>query len=558
MSEVKVGDLTIKPMDMNFKDIHPAIGVVDDVGYVGVWIPCEITGPKGKTAYKDLLWLVTSKREQILANDEILRRFGWRLAYRPIRFHNRWTLEGVKAFLNGATVDPCQVFNHVFKVWEGYMEFPSASEYVYHALWDIGTYFHHLFNAFPYHYVGGIKRCGKTKDLMLHSCLAFNAFFSNNMSTSSIYRLIQNARGTLLIDETEKLSQPDRALEFRSILLAGYKKGEKVYRIEKTRREILQPEAFEVYSPKALANIQGLEDVLEDRCKITILRRGRNKQIINKEVNTSSPQWDKLRSELYTLYLTFWKEVKEIYDEVSELNEPNELVNFVKEQPYNVKDVAFLVGRELEIWKPILALALFLDKKGCVLNKFTDSPTSLTTLMLGLAIEDAKQRHAEDMTETGEAILVQVLKEVVKENGYCKVKTLKEEMAKCFDEEQKWLTTRWIGNALRRLGFKEKRRVGTGYEYKLNRDDVQELAKRMGIEAEPEENESLSTFPESIMVSVKDWCRAYRNERSEISLEDLAKFIKEELQQEPQRVIKEAFDQTILMPSPTLGKAVVV
>jgi len=60
------------------------------------------------------------------------------------------------------------------------------------------------------------------------------------------------------------------------------------------------------------------------------------------------------------------------------------------------------------------------------------------------------------------------------------------------------------------------------------------------------------------MFSIKSWCLTQRNERGEINLEDLAKFIKEELKQEPNRVIKEAFDHAILMPSPQPGKAVVV
>jgi len=63
---------------------------------------------------------------------------------------------------------------------------------------------------------------------------------------------------------------------------------------------------------------------------------------------------------------------------------------------------------------------------------------------------------------------------------------------------------------------------------------------------------------EPTLFSVKSWCRSNRNERSEILLEDLAKFVKEELKLEPQRVIEEAFKQSILMPSPSLGKAVVV
>jgi hypothetical protein len=67
------------------------------------------------------------------------------------------------------------------------------------------------------------------------------------------------------------------------------------------------------------------------------------------------------------------------------------------------------------------------------------------------------------------------------------------------------------------------------------------------------------TSSEPIMVSVKDWCKTSRDERGEISLEGLVKFIREELKQkEPQRVITEAFDQAIIQRSPKPGKAVVV
>lgn len=62
----------------------------------------------------------------------------------------------------------------------------------------------------------------------------------------------------------------------------------------------------------------------------------------------------------------------------------------------------------------------------------------------------------------------------------------------------------------------------------------------------------------NIMVSVKSFCLANRNERSEVSLLDLAKFIQNELKMESQPVIKAAFDQAILMSSSKPGKAVVV
>jgi len=62
----------------------------------------------------------------------------------------------------------------------------------------------------------------------------------------------------------------------------------------------------------------------------------------------------------------------------------------------------------------------------------------------------------------------------------------------------------------------------------------------------------------NVMVSVKSWCVANRGDRNEIVLETLANFIKDELKENPQRVIQLAFNQAILMSSPKPGTAVVV
>jgi len=506
LNSIQVGKLTITPnLEKTIKDIHPAIGTVDDTAYVGVWLPCQITDDKGSETYKDLLFLVTDKRELLLANNNIFREKGldWQLEYRAIKFPNRWSLHNVQAYLNGKTVDPAKVLRRVVDVWRKYIEFPDEKEYLYHALWDAGTYSHHLFNCYPYAYLGGVKRTGKTKGLSVHHGLSFNAIFSNNMSTASIYRLIQNARATLLIDESEKLSykgrMSERTLEFRSILLSGYKRGARAYRIEKTANDSLIPRPFETYSPKALANIQGLEDVIEDRCKNTIMKRSRNRKIINLEVEENS-ELGELRSELYILFLENWREIQHIYNQISELGELTELVN-LKEIP----QIELLVGRELELWRGIITLSIFFENKAGSKTKFTSSPSSLTTSILKLAVEDAKQRQTENTTETGEVILTQILLGVVKEDNYYHVKTLKDKMFEAFDEEQKWITTRWIGNALRRLGFKEKRRVGTGYQYKLNKADVKDLAARLGVEPqEKTELEKLEEIRKWILENKKD------------------------------------------------------
>ena len=306
--------------------------------------------------------------------------------------------------------------------------------------------------------------------------MCFNAIFSNNLSTSAIFRLIQSGRCTLLMDETEKLAHKDRAGDIRNLLLSGYKRGEKVYRSEKTSKDKLVPQGFEVYCPKMIANIQGIEDVLEDRCITIIMKRGRNKQIINSEPSSHDLIWQEIRDSLYTLYLTYWKEVKEEYEKLSEvcvISEVSEVGGNILEQ---------ISDRERELWKPILCLASFFDKYNPLTSQTTQtSQTTLKETIIQFALQKVNEKQTENMTESGELILVQTLLEMVHEDGYYKAKDIKNAMAEKYDEEQKWLNTKWIGRALKRLGFTEKRRVGTGTEYYLKRQQVEDLAIRLGI-----------------------------------------------------------------------------
>ena len=425
---------------------------------------------------RELPFFITSTRQKILCNKEVLAKLKWKLEYRVVNFENRWSLKGIEAFLNGKTVNPRDVYLLVRNAWKSYLEFENEVIYDFMTLWTIGTYFFHLFNSYPYVYIGGLKRSGKTKVLTVASLMCFNAIFSNNLSTSAIFRLIQSGRCTLLMDETEKLAHKDRATDIRNLLLSGYKRGVKVYRTEKTSKDRLVPEAFEVYSPKMIANIQGIEDVLEDRCITIIMKRGRNKQILNSEPSSHDLIWQEIRDSLYILYLTYWKEIKEEYDKLSEGSEGS-----VGSEPNRI--LQQISDRERELWKPIICLALFFDK---YILPSPSQPTlpsqpSLEKAIIEFALQKVKEKQVENVTETRELVLIQTLLEVVQADGYYKAKIIKEAMAQKYEEEQKWLRSEWIGRALKRLGFTDKRRVGTGTEYYLKRQQVEDLAIRLGI-----------------------------------------------------------------------------
>jgi len=513
--------------------LHPAIDVVNGQAVVGVTLPCVTVDPEGSQEEREMPFLITSDRQKILCAKETLAALHLRLAYRVVSFENRWSLEGIRAWLEGATVNPSEVYESVRQAWQRYIEFDNQDFYDLIALWSIGTYFFHLFNTYPYIYVGGLKRTGKTKILTVASFLCFNAIFTNNISTASLYRLTQSGRCTLLLDETEKLSSKERAEELRNLLLAGYKKGAPVYRTEKKSGERLTPEAFNVYTPKIICNISGIEDVLEDRCIPIIMKRGKNRDIINREPDGAEQTWIKIRDNLYMLYLQYASEfsVDSAHNAVS------------------VAEVKELSSRDLELWRPLLHLAAFFDKYNPQLN--------LSEKIMKLAKEITSEKQTENITETGEYILVQTLLKIVDEDRFYPLAEIKKEMAGAFDEVQSWLQTKWIGRALKRLGFKEKRRVGRGVEYRLTPDAVADLAQRLNIPQPESSLTSTSLNALSALTTLTEWLVANKDDEGLIDIFELTEKITK-MGLDPRQIIDILKADGWLADSPQVGKMAVL
>jgi hypothetical protein len=467
--------------------IHPAIGVANDFAYVGVWIPSIVTVKGKKSQEREVLHLITSQHEAIPTTPRRLKELNLRLAYKPIRFRERWPLSDLENYVKAEAyepINPLDVYLTVLKAYQDYIEFPVEGAEVLHSVWDIGTYFHHLFNAYPYDYLGGTKRSGKSKSLNVSRMIAFNAISSGNISTASIYRLIQNGRCTLLIDETELLAirsnqNNERAQELRNVLLNGYKKGMPVYRVDKTANGNLVAEAYEVYAPKRLANIGGIDDVLEDRCISSYMLTAKDHKIADTEIDENDSCWPEIRSKCYRLYLDYWHEVQLIYDQLQEASKkgdlPSELAKYVPLMANSGSEK--ITSRQLEIWKSLLAIARFFDTKSPNLN--------LAATILKLAVENTNMKSAENITETGDMILIETLAHMVQMpewvDDYVSVKDIQNNMKARFEEEQRWLTNEWVGRRLKNLGLLDKRRLGSARQVRITKATVADIAARYNI-----------------------------------------------------------------------------
>lgn len=427
------------PSSPALKQLHPAIDVLDEELYFGVYAPCRYLDGRVRAG---LVFLNNSGA--VVVPDE-LRERGIEIAPRPIRFPSRISVETLKHIAE-RKVPISEAFSAAREKLTRFLEFSNDDVYDFLAVWIIGTWFFVLFNAFSYLYVGGLKRCGKTKLLTVLYCLCFNAVPSSNISTSSLFRSIEAWRCTLLLDETEKLRNPERSEDLRSALLSGYKRGMPVIR---THKEALVPETFDVYSPKAIANIRGLDDVLEDRCVTIIMQRGANKAILDREPDITNLEWQNTRDLLYASALSSWRVVRDAYQS---LTDPD------------------ITGRDFELWRPILALA-----------KVIAQP--LYERLRTFALVKVRERQIESVSESGEMLLIQALVGLVDQNSdaWWTIAAVKEQLLAKFDEEHSWITNDWVGRALKRLGFSERRRVGPNRQVRLTREAVLTLAQRHGM-----------------------------------------------------------------------------
>jgi putative DNA primase/helicase len=126
------------------------------------------------------------------------------------------------------------------------------------------AYFPRLFITAPE------KGCGKTTLLDVLSSLVPRPLSAANIKAAPLFRVIELARPTLLLDEADTYAHSDGDL--RSVLDAGHHRDGAVLRCVGDDHE---PRQFSAWARVALAAIGRLPGTIEDRSIIIRLRRRR-------------------------------------------------------------------------------------------------------------------------------------------------------------------------------------------------------------------------------------------------------------------------------------------
>lgn len=305
------------------------------------------------------------------------------------------------------------------------------------------------FNELPYLRLRGDTGTGKTRFLLTAGSLCYKPIFASGASTvSPLFRILNDVRGTLIIDEGDFRFSDEKA-EIVKILNNGNARGFPVLRSESVNSREFSPRAYAVFGPKLVSTRGFFQDrALESRC-LTEETGGR-----------------RLRDDI-PLNLT-----AEYQQESLAIR--NKLLMF-RIRNFGRREIdPSLVDRSIEprlsqIFVPLLSVI--------------DDAEARQALR-----EVAREYHRELVADRGmdmEAQVLEIIQEL-RESPYAdgvSIKEIAERMADRYgDDFERKVTPHWIGNVVRRkLGLKTERRRDGYFIAASEHTKLARLCEKYGI-----------------------------------------------------------------------------
>ena len=406
-----------------------------------------------------------------------------------------------------------KVYYDMIDLLKKWVDMPEEN-YKLIAIWIIGTYFHKKFDTYPFLYFNAMRGSGKTRTLNLISWLQKNGNGTvlNNPSESVIFRTAQD-RG-LIFDEMESIRSKE-ANVMREILNSAYKRGGKVQRMKKITEkgeEKHKVEDFDIFTPIVMANIQGIDEVLSDRCVTTILEKSSNQCMVMKiedfarnasirritleighlsvglcsvySVEKMVEDWNNYVDSRYTIHTLHTPHTLHNYS-LPYTTEGNSKTIFDKEEFFNKIIQTGLKGRNLELFFPLLLVSDFVGDE--VFEDF-----------LKICFNFNTSKRADEFTESKDVSLIEFVSQAERHRfEYTFMNDLfrefKEFIGASLTDLNDWLSPIWMGLAMKRLNLVfDKKRCAKGVLVHLNIDKAKEKLKIFKYEDNKDEKKEQS------------------------------------------------------------------
>jgi putative DNA primase/helicase len=177
-----------------------------------------------------------------------------------------WTVEPWDAPVSGD-----ELLTEIARIFARYIALPKGAGDAL-ALWTLHAWTMDAGDISPFLVlVSPTKRCGKTSVLIILLFLTPRSELASNISSSAIFRYVEDIRPTLLIDEADTFVKGNE--EMRGILNSGHTRAaaNAIRNVEVNGEH--KPRRFSTWAPKAIATIRSLADTLEDRSIVLLLQR---------------------------------------------------------------------------------------------------------------------------------------------------------------------------------------------------------------------------------------------------------------------------------------------
>ena len=242
-----------------------------------------------------------------------------------------------------SAVNGAQLFEDLAELIRRFVFFKNPNEAFAVAAWCIFTHCFDEFSISPYLCVHApASECGKTTLLKVILRLARRALPSVNLSTAVMFRVIEEDRPTLIIDELAKFLEASE--EFLGILLSGHERDFAF--VQRCVGDEQKRKNFSTWGPKAYGII-GMPPDLQLRNRSIVIHLTRKKS------DESAERWPIVNPPA------------DFFEPFARLH--RQIVRWTKDNSAEIRgarpDVSSLSNRESDNWTPLLMIAAVLGSE---------------------------------------------------------------------------------------------------------------------------------------------------------------------------------------------------